>query len=69
MSSDLERHHALLSALKAAQGKGDGSFERAVMDAFEHVFEHLNRLNSHISLGGPEGEDRHLKPGESPTLR
>lgn len=69
MSSDTETHHALLSALKAAQGKGDGSFEQAVTAAFEHVFEHLNRLNSHVSLGGPEGEDRPLKPGEAPTLR
>lgn len=69
MSSDTEKHHALLSALRAAQGKGDGAFERAVTDAFEHVFEHLNRLNSHVSLGGPEGGDRHLKPDESPTLR
>ncbi|MHB2209712.1 hypothetical protein [Methylobacterium sp. CM6257] len=69
MSSDTEKHHTLLSALKAAQGKGDGSFEQAVTDAFEHVFEHLDRLNSHVSLGGPDGEDRHLKPGESPTLR
>lgn len=69
MSSDSDTHHALLSALTAAQGKGDGSFERAVTDAFAHVFSHLDRLNSHVSLGGPEGEDRHLKPGESPTLR
>ncbi|WP_289015833.1 hypothetical protein [uncultured Methylobacterium sp.] len=69
MSSDTEKHQALLSALRNAQGKGDGSFERAVTDAFDHVFEHLDRLNSHVSLGGPEGEDRHLKPGESPTLR
>lgn len=69
MSNETDKHHALLSALKAAQGKGDGSFERAVTEAFEHVFEHLNRLNSHVSLGGPEGDDRHLKPGESPTLR
>lgn len=69
MSSDTEKHHALLSALKAAQGQGDGSFERAVTDAFEHVFEHLGRLNSHVSLGGPDGDDRHLKPGESPILR
>ena len=69
MSSDTEKHHALLSALKAAQGQGDGSFERAVTDAFEHVFEHFDRLNNHVSLGGPAGDDRHLKPGESPTLR
>ncbi|MCJ2022455.1 hypothetical protein MKK84_34495 [Methylobacterium sp. E-065] len=69
MSIDTEKHHALLSALKAAQGKGDGSFEQAVTDAFEHVFEHLGHLNSHVSLGGPDGDDRHLKPGESPTLR
>ena len=41
MSSDTEKHHALLSALKAAQGKADGSFELAVTNAFEHVFEHL----------------------------
>lgn len=69
MSSDTEKHHALLSALRAAHGKGDGSFEQAVTDAFAHVFEHLSRLNNHVSLGGPDGEDRHLKPGESPTLR
>lgn len=69
MSSDTEKHRELLNALKGAQGKTDGSFERAVTSAFEHVFEHLERLNSHVSLGGPEGEDRHLKPGESSTLR
>lgn len=69
MSSDTERHHALLNALKVAQGKADGTFEKAITDAFEHVFKHLDRLSSHVSLGGPDGEDRHLKPGESPTLR
>ncbi|KQP40342.1 hypothetical protein [Methylobacterium sp. Leaf106] len=69
MSSDTEKHHALISGLKAAMGKSDGSFEQAVTDAFEHVFDHLDRLNSHVSLGGPEGEDRHLKPGETATLR
>ena len=51
------------------QGKGDGSFERAVTDAFEHVFEHLGRLNDHVALSGPDGGDAPLKPGESPTLR
>lgn len=65
MSTDTEKHRALLSALKDAQGKGDGSFERAVTDAFEH----LGRLNDHVSLGGPDGGDPHLKPGESPPLR
>jgi hypothetical protein len=69
MSSDSDTHHALLSALKAAEGKGDGSFERAVTEAFAHVFAHLDRLNSHVSVGGPDGEAPHLKPGESPTLR
>jgi hypothetical protein len=69
MSSDIEKHRALLTALRDAQGKGDGSFERAVTDAFEHVFDHLARLNDHVSSGGPGGEDRHLKPGESATLR
>lgn len=69
MSSDSDTHHALLSALKAAQGKGDGTFEQAVIDAFTHVFGHLDRLNTHVSLGGPEGENPSLKPGESPTLR
>ncbi|MCJ2137074.1 hypothetical protein MKK69_24030 [Methylobacterium sp. J-026] len=69
MSSDTEQHHALLSALRAAHGQGDGAFERAVTDAFAHVFAHLERLSSHVALGGPEGEDRHLNPGESPTLR
>lgn len=65
MSNDTDRHHALLSALKAAQGKGDGSFEQAVTTAFEHVFEHLERLNA---FSGPD-EERPLKPGESSTLR
>jgi hypothetical protein len=69
MSNDSNKHHALLNALKSAQGKGDGSFEKAVTEAFAHIFEHLDRLNSHVSLGGPDGDDRHLKPGESPTLR
>ena len=69
MSSDNETHRALLSALKAAEGKGDGSFDRAVTAAFEHIFDHLERLNAHVSLGGPGGEDAPLKPGESPTLR
>ena len=69
MSEDTEKHRALLSALSAAQGKDDGSFEQAVTEAFEHVFEHLGRLNDHVSLGSPDGEDPHLKPGESPTLR
>ncbi|MCJ2039782.1 hypothetical protein MKK55_12650 [Methylobacterium sp. J-059] len=69
MSSDTEKHHALLSALKAAQGKADGSFELTVTNAFEHVFEHLGRLNSHVSVGGPHGEDRPLQDGETTTLR
>lgn len=69
MSSDTDTHHALLGALKEAQGKGDGSFEQAVTAAFEHVFEHLGRPNDHVSLGGPSGEDRALKPGEAATLR
>ena len=69
MSSYTRKHHELLSALKAAQGKQDGSFETAVTRALEHVFEHLDRLNSHVSAGGPEGEERPLKPDESPTLR
>lgn len=65
MSSDTEKHQSLLNALKAAQGKGDGSFEQTVTSAFEHVFEHLERLNA---VSGPE-EDRPLAPGESATLR
>ncbi|GJD32594.1 hypothetical protein PMNALOAF_3871 [Methylobacterium adhaesivum] len=69
MSSDTEKHHALLSGLQAAMGKGDGSFEQAVTNAFEHVFEHLDRLNSHVSVGGRDGEDRPLQDGESSTLR
>ena len=69
MSSDTDQHRALLGALKDAQGKGDGSFEQAVTNAFAHVFEHLGRLNDHVSLGGPDGADPHLKPGETPTLR
>lgn len=51
MSSDTQQHHELLSAVKAAQGTQDGSFEKAVTRAFEHVFEHLDRLNSVVSLG------------------
>lgn len=69
MSSDTDTHRGLLDALRAAQGTGDGSFETAVTAAFEHVFEHLDRLNSHVSTGGTGGDDRHLKPGESATLR
>ena len=69
MSSDTAKHRELLRALKEAQGKADGSFEQAVTSALEHVFEHLDRLNSHVSMGGPEGEDRPLTPDESPTLR
>jgi hypothetical protein len=33
------------------------------------VFDHLERLNSHVSLGGRDGEERPLKAGESSTLR
>ena len=69
MSEDTEKHRALLSALNAARGKGDGAFEQAVTNAFEHVFEHLARLNDHVAPGGADGGDPHLKPGESPTLR
>lgn len=69
MSSDTETHCELISGLKAAIGKGDGSFEQAVTRAFEHVFDHLERLNTHVSLGGADGEDRPLQAGESPTLR
>ena len=69
MSTDTEKHRELLGALRDAQGKGDGSFEKAATAAFEHVFEHLARLNDHVSPGGPDGGDRHLQPGESPTLR
>ncbi len=65
MSSDTAKHEALLAALKAGQGKADGSFEQAVTDAFAHVFEHLQRLNA---VSGPD-EDRPLKSGESSTLR
>lgn len=69
MSSDTDTHHALIGELKAAMGRGDGTFEQAVTRAFAHVFEHLDRLNSHVSIGGPDGEDRPLKTGESATLR
>ncbi|NEU12740.1 hypothetical protein G3T14_11405 [Methylobacterium sp. BTF04] len=65
MASDTETHQALLTALKAAQGKTDGSFEHAVTSAFAHVFEHLERLNA---VSGPD-EERPLHPGESATLR
>ncbi|GLS42726.1 hypothetical protein [Methylobacterium brachythecii] len=66
MSDDRDKHRQLLSALKQAQGTGDGSFEHAVIRAFEHVFEHLERLNA---VSDPGGEDRPLKPGETATLR
>ena len=69
MASDTQKHHELLSALKAAQGKSNGSFEQVVTQAFEHVFEHLERLNSHVSGSNPEGGERALGTGESPTLR
>lgn len=69
MSTDTEKHRQLLGALRDAQGKGDGSFEKAVTTAFEHVFEHLSRLNDHVSASGPDGGDRQLQPGDSPTLR
>ena len=69
MSADTEKHHELISELKAAMGKADGSFEQVVTSALEHVFEHLDRLGTHVSMGGPDGEDRPLKPGETPTLR
>jgi hypothetical protein len=69
MSTDTEKHRALLGALKDAQGKSDGSFEKAVTAAFEHVFEHLGRLNDHVARGGPDGGERRLEDGESPTLR
>ncbi|MCJ2088489.1 hypothetical protein MKK88_21260 [Methylobacterium sp. E-005] len=69
MSTDTEKHRELLGALRDAQDKGNGSFEKAVTAAFEHVFEHLGPLNDHVSPGGPDGGDRHLQPSESPTLR
>lgn len=69
MSTDTEKHRELLDALADARHRTDGSFEQAVMDAFRHVFDHLERLNSHVSAGGSGGEDRHLEPNESPTLR
>lgn len=62
MSSDTAKHHELLSALKEARGKADGSFEQAVTDAFEHVFEHLDRLNTHVSAGGPKVKSARSSP-------
>lgn len=50
-------------------GKADGSFEQAVTRAFPHVFDHLERLHSHVSLGGADGQDSALKAGDSSTLR
>lgn len=69
MSSDAETHRELLARLRAATGEGDGSFELAVVRAFEHVFDHLERPNSHVLVGGPDGKERPLNAGESPTLR
>ena len=69
MSSDTERHRELMDGLRSAMGKNDGSFEQAVTKAFEHVFDHLGRLNSHTSLGGADGEERQVKYGEPATLR
>lgn len=69
MSSDTQTHRDLLDALKAAAGSGDSAFEQAAIRAFEHVFGHLERLNAHVSQGGPDGEERPLAAGESPTLR
>jgi hypothetical protein len=58
------KHQARLTALRAAEGKGDGSFEQAVTSAFAPVLAHLERLNA---IGGPD-EELHLHPGESATL-
>ncbi|GJD73702.1 hypothetical protein [Methylobacterium goesingense] len=69
MSSDTDTHRDLLAALKAAAGQGGDAFEQATIRAFEHVFAHLERLNAHVSQGGPDGEDRPLAAGESATLR
>ncbi|MBX9933007.1 MAG: hypothetical protein K2Y56_15945 [Methylobacterium sp.] len=69
MPNDTDKHRELLSALRAAQASGNANVDEAVVRAFEHVFEHLERLNSHVSAGGPEGEGRPLEAGESPTLR
>lgn len=66
MPDDIETHHALLTALKDAQGRHDEAFERAVVSAFEHVFKHLERLNA---VSDADGDERPLKAGESPTLR
>lgn len=68
MSSDTAKRHELFSALEDAQGKANGSFEQAVTHALEHVFEHLDRSNAHVSTSGLEGGERALKPDESPTL-
>ncbi|MCJ2095897.1 hypothetical protein MKK67_25860 [Methylobacterium sp. J-072] len=62
MSADTEKHRALLGALKDAQGKGNGSCEKAVTAAFEHVFEHLGHLNDHVARGGPERGQERGKP-------
>ena len=69
MSTDTARHCELIDGIKSAMGKNDGSFEKAVTKAYEHVFEHLGRLNTHVSTGGPDDEDRRLEDGESATLR
>ncbi|MCJ2125752.1 hypothetical protein [Methylobacterium sp. J-077] len=69
MSSDTEKHRDLLPALRDAQYNGDGSLERAVKFTFVHVFSHLRRLNSHVPLGDPEEEDRHLRPSKIVMLR
>ncbi|NEU14926.1 hypothetical protein G3T14_23020 [Methylobacterium sp. BTF04] len=65
MASDTDKHHELLAALKGAQGKSDGHFEQALINAFEHVFKHLEQLNT---ISDPD-EERRLKPGEASTLR
>ena len=51
MSNDTEKRDALLSALKAAHSKDDGSFVQTNPAALEHGFEHLDGLNCHVSLG------------------
>ena len=72
MTSDTEKHTELLAKLRASAG--DGPFDQAALEAFEHIFEHLGRLgsgNPGASAAGnlPLAEDAPIKPGEPPPYR
>ncbi|WP_336488113.1 hypothetical protein [Methylobacterium nigriterrae] len=69
MATDIETHRDLLDKLRAAAGTNDGTFEKAAIQAFEHVFAHLNRLGSGEPGGLSRAEDAPAKPDSPPPYR